>query len=599
MKEKRLNIGNLIKGLILIILVIKSIIFIGIGSSNTGKTFSGFKIEKELILAQLAFIGILIFISLFFKGKRQITYLIIVDIVYSLILIADIWYYRASRNYLGLRHILFKDMFNPMHESLINPNKLDLLFLIDIPILIYIRVKIKNILNCKRNIKLSVLGIILCILTIYITHYLIDIKDITKGRVKFMSVEWSPFIMAQNQSPIGYHLYEAIRAIEKKNFQGNKDEIKQVDDWLAWNNKKLPDNKYKGIFKGKNVVFLQIESLENFVIGKKVLGQEITPNLDKLMKKSFYFDNIYEQNNAGNSIDCDMMANTGLLTLGDSITFLTHADVKYKSLPRILNENGYTTISTHAERASDWNWSEAHSNALGYQDMWDIDSYKLDDIFGMGLSDHSFLNQYADKLKTLKEPFFSTIPTLSSHGPFDLPDKYRELKLPKNIDDTKLGGYFQSVHYTDKQIGFFIDKLEKLGLLNDTVLVIYGDHGGVHKYYNDEIQNVPLEGDWWKERDYKIPLFIYGKGIEGKTISIAGGQTDIVPTVLYLLGIDVKENIFMGRNLLNTNRNSTVIKGNKIVGNPTEGERKRLEKAYTIADYIIKNKYFETKKLVN
>ena len=599
MKEKRLNIGTLIKGLILIILVIKSIIFIGIGSSNTGKTFSGFKIEKELILAQLAFIGILIFISLFFKGKRQITYLIIVDIVYSLILIADIWYYRASRNYLGLRHILFKDMFNPMHESLINPNKLDLLFLIDIPILIYIRVKIKNILNCKRNIKLSILGIILCILTIYITHYLIDIKDITKGRVKFMSVEWSPFIMAQNQSPIGYHLYEAIRAIEKKNFQGNKDEIKQVDDWLAWNNKKLPDNKYKGIFKGKNVVFLQIESLENFVIGKKVLGQEITPNLDKLMKKSFYFDNIYEQNNAGNSIDCDMMANTGLLTLGDSITFLTHADVKYKSLPRILNENGYTTISTHAERASDWNWSEAHSNALGYQDMWDIDSYKLDDIFGMGLSDHSFLNQYADKLKTLKEPFFSTIPTLSSHGPFDLPDKYRELKLPKNIDDTKLGGYFQSVHYTDKQIGFFIDKLEKLGLLNDTVLVIYGDHGGVHKYYNDEIQNVPLEGDWWKERDYKIPLFIYGKDIEGKTISVAGGQTDIVPTVLYLLGIDVKENIFMGRNLLNTNRNSTVIKGNKIVGNPTEEERKRLEKAYTIADYIIKNKYFETKKLVN
>lgn len=599
MKEKRLNIGTLIKGLILIILVIKSIIFIGIGSSNTGKTFSGFKIEKELILAQLAFIGILMFISLFFKGKRQITYLIIVDISYSLILIADIWYYRASRNYLGLRHILFKDMFNPMHESLINPNKLDLLFLIDIPILIYIRVKIKNILNCKRNIKLSILGIILCILTIYITHYLIDIKDITKGRVKFMSVEWSPFIMAQNQSPIGYHLYEAIRAIEKKNFQGNKDEIKQVDDWLAWNNKKLTDNKYKGIFKGKNVVFLQIESLENFVIGKKVLGQEITPNLDKLMKKSFYFDNIYEQNNAGNSIDCDMMANTGLLTLGDSITFLTHSDVKYKSLPRILNENGYTTISTHAERASDWNWSEAHSNALGYQDMWDIDSYKLDDIFGMGLSDHSFLNQYADKLKTLKEPFFSTIPTLSSHGPFDLPDKYRELKLPKNIDDTKLGGYFQSVHYTDKQIGFFIDKLEKLGLLNDTVLVIYGDHGGVHKYYNDEIQNVPLEGDWWKERDYKIPLFIYGKDIEGKTISVAGGQTDIVPTVLYLLGIDVKENIFMGRNLLNTNRNSTVIKGNKIVGNPTEEERKRLEKAYTIADYIIKNKYFETKKLVN
>ncbi|WP_029699457.1 LTA synthase family protein [Clostridium sp. Ade.TY] len=599
MKIKKVNSGTLIKSIIFIILVVKSIIFMSIGASNTGKTFTGVVIAKELVLAQLAFIGILMFMALFFKGKKQITYLIIIDILYSLMLLADIWYYRASRNYLGLRHILFKDMFNPMNESIINPNKLDLLFLIDIPILIFVRFKIKDIMDYKRNIKLAVLGIIICILTIYTTHYLIDVKDVTKGKVKFMSVDWSPFIMMQNQSPIGYHLYEASRAIEQKNFQGNEEEIKQASNWLAWNNKKLPDNKYKGIFKGKNVVFLQIESLENFVIGKKVLGQEITPNLNKLMKKSLYFDNIYEQNNAGNSIDCDMMVNTGLLPLGDNITFLTNADVKYESLPRILNKNGYTTVSTHAERAGDWNWSEAHSNALGYKDMWDIDSYKLDEVFGMGLSDHSFFNQYADKLKTLKQPFFSTIPTLSSHGPFDLPDKYRELKLPKAVDDTKLGGYFQSVHYTDEQIAFFINKLEKLGLLDDTVLVIYGDHGGVHKYYNDEIQDVPLEGDWWKNRDYKIPLFIYGKGIEGKTISVAGGQSDIAPTILYLLGIDVKDNIFMGRNLLNTNRDATVIKGNKIMGNPTEEEREKLEQAYTIADYIIKNKYFEIKGLVN
>lgn len=599
MKIKKVNSGTLIKSIIFIILVVKSIIFMSIGASNTGETFTGVVIAKELVLAQLAFIGILMFMALFFKGKKQITYLIIIDILYSLMLLADIWYYRASRNYLGLRHILFKDMFNPMNESIINPNKLDLLFLIDIPILIFVRFKIKDIMDYKRNIKLAVLGIIICILTIYTTHYLIDVKDVTKGKVKFMSVDWSPFIMMQNQSPIGYHLYEASRAIEQKNFQGNEEEIKQASNWLTWNNKKLPDNKYKGIFKGKNVVFLQIESLENFVIGKKVLGQEITPNLNKLMKKSLYFDNIYEQNNAGNSIDCDMMVNTGLLPLGDNITFLTNADVKYESLPRILNKNGYTTVSTHAERAGDWNWSEAHSNALGYKDMWDIDSYKLDEVFGMGLSDHSFFNQYADKLKTLKQPFFSTIPTLSSHGPFDLPDKYRELKLPKAVDDTKLGGYFQSVHYTDEQIAFFINKLEKLGLLDDTVLVIYGDHGGVHKYYNDEIQDVPLEGDWWKNRDYKIPLFIYGKGIEGKTISVAGGQSDIAPTILYLLGIDVKDNIFMGRNLLNTNRDATVIKGNKIMGNPTEEEREKLEQAYTIADYIIKNKYFEIKGLVN
>lgn len=599
MKLKKKNIGALINFSIFIILVLKTLVFMAIGTSNNGINFLGLNIKKELVLAQLAFIVILILPSMFFKGKKQVTYLIIIDILYSLLLIADIRYYRANTNYLGVRHIIFNETFNPLNKSIINPNKLDLLLVFDIPILIILRIKGRNIINeSKRHFKIAILGIILCVGIIYGTHYLIDIKNVTKGKVKFMTIEWAPFIMMQNQSPIGYHIYEAYTAIEKNNEKANENEMKKVDEWLAWNNKKLPDNEYKGIFKGKNVVFMQIESLENFVIGKKVYGQEITPNLNNLMKKSFYFDNIYEQNNGGNSIDCDMMANTGLLTLGDSITFLTHADVKYPSLPRILKADGYTTVSTHAERAGDWNWSEAHSNALGYENMWDIKSYNVDETFGMGLSDHSFYNQYADKLKTLKEPFFSSIPTLSSHGPFDIPDKYRELKLPKDVDDTKIGGYLQSVHYADEQIGFFMDKLEKEGLLDDTVLVIYGDHGGVHKYYNKEIQNVPLEGNWWKKRDYKIPLFIYGKGIEGKTISVAGGQSDIAPTILYLLGIDVKDNIFMGRNLLNTNRNATVIKGNKIMGNPTEEERAYLEKAYTMADYIIKNKYFENRGLV-
>ena len=153
-----------------------------------------------------------------------------------------------------------------------------------------------------------------------------------------MSTEWSPFAMMQNASPLGYHVYEGVVAVEKKNMKPNEDEMKQVDQWLEWNNQKLPDNKYKGIFKGKNVIFMQIESLENFVIGQKVYGQEITPNLNKLMKKSFYFDDIYEQNNAGNSIDCDMMINSGLLTLGDSITFLTHANVKYPHFQEYLRK---------------------------------------------------------------------------------------------------------------------------------------------------------------------------------------------------------------------------------------------------------------------
>ncbi|MBP1890844.1 phosphoglycerol transferase MdoB-like AlkP superfamily enzyme [Clostridium moniliforme] len=597
---KRINIGFATKLLVFIILALKTLAFMAIGASNTGRSFLGWgiHIDNEVLLAHISFLLIMIVPALFFKGKRQFTYLIIIDCLFSLLLLADLWYYRASRNYLGLRHIFFRDMFNPLNQSLINPSILDLLFIIDIPILILIRNKSKSLSLCKRHAKSAIGVLVVCVAIIYGTHYLFDVKNITDNRVKFMNTSWSPFAMMQDASPLGYHLGEAAMAIEKYNEKPNEDEMKQVDNWLDWNNKKLPDNKYKGIFKGKNVIFMQIESLENFVIGKKVYGQEITPNLNKLINKSFYFDNFYEQNNAGNSIDCDMMVSSGMLTLGDSITFLTHPEVKYPSLPRNLLKNGYTVVSTHAERAGDWNWSEAHANALGINKMWDIASYKLDDVFGMGLSDRSFYSQYADKLKTLKEPFFSTIPSLSSHGPFDLPDRYRELKLPKVIDDSKLGGYFQSVHYADKQIGFFINKLNKLGLMKNTVLVIYGDHTGVHKYYNNEIQNLPLPGTWWKKVDHKIPLFIYATGMKGETINTPGGQSDITPTILYLLGINTNDK-FMGRNLLNTDRDATVIKGNKVIGNPTPEQREQLEKAYKIADYMIKNRYFENRGLVN
>lgn len=598
--------GKILKFGIFIYLIIKTICFMLIGSSTTGRTLIGWglSIDVELILAHLAFLAIIVIPAFFFKGKRQVTYLIIADILYTLLLVADLWYYRANRNFLGFRHIFFRETFNPLHQSLINPDKLDILFIIDIPILIIIRNKAKFINNYKKNLKIAIGGLVACVAIIYGTHYLIDVKDITKGRVSFMKTQWSPFAIMNNTSPLGYYVFDGVRTFEKKNMKPNEEEMKEADKWLEWNNKKLPDNKYKGMFKGKNVIFLQIESLENFVINQKVYGQEITPNLNRLINKSLYFDNFYEQNNGGNSIDCDMMVNSGMLTLGDSITFLTHADVKYEALPRILNKNGYTTVSTHGERAGDWNWSEAHSNALGYSNMWDLMSYDASEMFGMGISDRSFLTQYAEKLKTLKQPFFSSIPTLSSHGPFDLPEKYRELKLPEEIDKSKLGGYFQSVHYADEQIGMFIDKLEKEGLMDNTVLLIYGDHAGVHKYYDDEIQNLPLEGDWWKPYDHKIPLIIYGKGengkdIKGEVISKAGGQSDITPTVLYLLGIDTNAK-FMGRNLLNTDRDATVIKGNLIMGNPkNEEEKNNLENAYKIADYIIKNKYFENRGLIN
>ena len=129
--------------------------------------------------------------------------------------------------------------------------------------------------------------------------------------------------------------------------------------------------------------------------------------------------------------------------------------------------------------------------------------------------------------------------------------------------------------------------------------MIYGDHCGVHKFYEDLITDAPLEGDWWKDNDKEIPFIIYNKDIEGETISKAGGQVDFLPTISYLLGIDKEkfQDTSMGRILVNTNRDSTILNNGEIKGTPKdEEEKEHLEDTFKIADFIIEGNYFNTLK---
>ncbi|MGL5152625.1 MAG: LTA synthase family protein [Clostridium sp.] len=592
------KVSSKIVVMFLVIIVIKTLIFQFMGASKTGDFFYGANYDLVLFPVHLSMILIFIFPCYLFKGKNRFRYLMIVNILYSLMLIIDLWSYRAGGYFFSFKYIINPELFNPLGGSLFQPNILDFLFIMDIPLLI----KRYKKHEYERKAIIAISGILICIVFIITSHYLIDVKRVFKSNIRFIQDDWegawSPSTRMLNRSPIGDKFYEGYRAITKSNKEVNQDEIKKVEDWLSWNKETFEDNEFKGMAKGKNVIFLQIESLEDFVINQKVFGQEITPNLNKLINKGLYFNNIYEQNNGANSIDADMLASTGVLTLGDSVTFLTHPEVKYNSIQRILAKEGYNTIGSHAEKPGDWGWAEAHKVALGSEKIWSIRDYKEDEWVGFGLSDESLYRQFSEKLEEEQEPFFAMVPTLSSHGPFDIKDKYRELDLPKEIDKTEVGGYFQSIYYADKQIGKLISDLEKSGLMDNTMVVIYGDHGGVHKYYMNAVEKTDMDGDWWRAYEKQIPLIIYGADIENKTIETVGGHIDIMPTVLYLLGIDY-ENTTMGRNLLNTNRNASILKGNEIVGEITsEEEEEKLKEAYKIAEYIIKNRYFEYKGLV-
>lgn len=609
--KKRINVQFKLVWAMMILALLKEILFITLMYSSNADVPRGFLENNFVILVQI-FIIILIFApGLFFKNKGRNIYSIVIATLFSLFLLADLWCYRGTWDLYGLKYIFFDGLFNKFNRSLINPCAIDILFVIDLPILYYIlwrknkstyksmysNERIREKSRLFRCIK-AIANIAICIIFFGVSQYLIQVKDMSKGKYTLFTTYWSPHSAIKSLGPVGYHVMEIQNTLSKISKKQDSSEISQAKEWIKENDENLPNNKYYSTFKGKNVVFVQLESFEQFILKRDVLGQEITPNLNKLAKNSLNFTNIYEQNNAGNSIDCDFLVNSSVFTLGTSITGLTHEETKFQgALPRILAKAGYTTATGKAERGLDWNWGEVHGNGFGVQKMWDEKDYVIDDYVGFGLSDKSVFNQFRQKIETLKKPFSAFTVTLTTHGPFDLDgDKLKELKLPKDLDENYLGKYFQAVHYTDKQLGQFVSDLDKDGLLDDTVIVLYGDHGGVHKYYNESIQNMNLEGTWWKEYNHKIPLMIYSKGFEGKDFNAAGGQVDIYPTLAYLLGIDKQEykDYVMGRNLVNTKRTATVTKDNVIKGTPSsKQEEDHLLNAYNVGRIIIENNMFK------
>ncbi len=409
-------------------------------------------------------------------------------------------------------------------------------------------------------------------------------------------VSCSPNQTMSNLSPLGYHAFDIYNYYkDKQTPQLTSQENQDIKSWFEQKQEKLPLNQFNGIFKGQNLIILQVESLENFVINQKVNGQEITPNLNKLLSNSFYFSNFYEQVHNGTSADADLMTNTSIYPVRTGATFFRFPNNTYNSLPKILKGMGYSTLAIHPDKGSYWNWVPALTS-IGFEKTMDETQFNTDEKIGLGLSDGSYLKQIAPIFKSEKQPFYNFMVTLTSHNPFELPDQYRKLVLSENLNKTKLGGYFQSVNYTDEQIGNFIGTLDKNGILDNTVVVIYGDHTGVHKYYNDEVKQVQPQASWWLEDSKRIPLIIYHKGLKGREVATTGGQIDTMPTVAYLMGIKEEryKNTVFGRNLLNTNKDFAVINNKQYLGEAASNvDLQNQINGIDLADMIIRKNYFK------
>lgn len=311
-----------------------------------------------------------------------------------------------------------------------------------------------------------------------------------------------------------------------------------------------------GQYKGKNVIVIQVEALQSFVIGKKYNGATITPNLNRLVAESWYFPNTYAQTSGGNTVDAEFAVNTSLLPPVGGASPLEYADRELPGLPRVMRAAGYDAITLHQNDVRFWNRINLYPS-LGFRRYWDKSYFQNRDKIWH--ASDQILFSYGMKVLKSEEaksaPFYSFFITESSHTPFvGIPLARRPLKVSSADLKVISGQYIGSISYADMAVGEFVSALKRDGLWDKSIVMVYGDHSALldrdsssgSSRVADEIIGRPYS-DVDRQR---IPLIVHLPGQDAPKVSQkTAGQIDIMPTVADLVGIDMSSTPHMGRSV--------------------------------------------------
>lgn len=625
------------------IILDNKLVFIYIlGAVINGMILRGFTIGSPFnlrpVLADLVISLIFASFYFFIKKKYRFVYLITISIISLIVCISNIVYYFYYSSFISITFFSFALANHETGESnvvgdLIKPQFFIFLWL---PLVLYIvnkKQKKKNLEDqtFKRVTRKTIFKTLYTWILIFFIIFLSTLKPVDFSR---LYSQWNREYLVSRFGVYMYQINDIVKSIEPKmsTLFGKDKAYKEINEYYEEEGNKKQKNEYTNIFKNKNVIAVHAESMQNVLINLKIGGREITPNLNKLTKEGLYFDNFYSQVSFGTSSDTEFTYATSLLPVSSGTVFINHSDKEYVSFYNLLKDKGYYTFSMHANTGDFWNRNIMHKN-LGYDKFYDKASYKIDEEIGFGLSDRSFIQQSVEYIKQINKEnkkFYGTLITLSNHTPFDYNElfgnfsvsmKKESIKYPY-MENTKLGNYFISAHYADKQLGLLVSELEKAGILSDTIIVIYGDHDARistslwNKFYNYDYKTNDILDEkspnykeldyYWQEINRRVPLIIWSNDEEfqseyGKTISTAMGMYDVAPTLGNMLGVYNK--YALGSDIINKKDNLVAFPNgnfvtNYVYYNDNKEEYKLLKNVPLSDDYITKNKE-KTQKIID
>lgn len=368
--------------------------------------------------------------------------------------------------------------------------------------------------------------------------------------------------------------YDSIKTVQ--NNQVRSEAVgTDMDDVLTEVKKNYakPNPAYFGKAKGKNIIVIHLESFQQFLINYKVNGQEVTPFLNSLYsdKNTMSFDNFYHEVGQGKTSDAENMLETGLFGLPEGSLFSKlGSDNTFQAAPAILGQKeGYTSAVFHGNIGSFWNRDNVYKN-MGYDYFFDSNYFNktADSSLEYGMKDKLMLSESVKYLEQLQQPFYTKFITVTNHYPFELPDEDNDGFQAPNTSNSAVNNYFLTAHYLDNALQEFFNYLKSSGIYDNSMIVLYGDHYGLSNSQNPDL--APLLGvdtnDWSDFNDsqmQKVPFMIHMKGLKGGVNHSYGGEIDVLPTILHLAGINTKQYIQLGTDLLSKQHNQIVIFRNK------------------------------------
>ena len=596
------------------------------------------------IIADLAVVTIIGSFSYLFKGKKRYIYLLVWAVIFTAICTINSAYYTFYTSFASVSMLSLTQYIGEVGDAVVE-NVLqikDLVYILPLIFFIYYyhrlakkdKYKIYSKTTRMKKFKNTIItGAVILFLFI----------------ISLSSLEISRFVKQWNREYIvmrfGIYMYQGndiIASIQPKisAMFGYDDAKKEFNEYYK-DRKDEQDysNEYTNIFEGRNVIVIHAESMQDIALNRTFNGEEVTPNLNRLIDEGLFFTNFYSQVSVGTSSDTELTFNTSLMPTQNGTAFVSYFDRTYIATPSLMKEKGYYTFSMHANNADFWNRRAMHES-LGYDKFYSKETYDVDkeNVIGLGLSDKEFFAQSVEKIKKISEEhekYYGLLITLTNHTPFSDTDKYGEFAVTMKttitnedgtteeieapyLEGTKLGNYFKSVHYADAALGEFFQATDEAGLLDNTVVILYGDHDArlprsdynLMNNYDPITDSVKSKDDETYEEydsfdyelDRKVPLLIWTKDgkVKGK-VDYTMGMYDVMPTIGNMLGFYNK--YALGHDIFETKENNIVVfpNGNwitdKMYYNSQKGEYKLLKDEIIDEDYISKNNEYAEKLL--